>query len=370
MSDHNHKPVPPSYPPPYYQDDEITLKELILKLIEFWQEIKKEFLWIGIAGVLGGGLFFLKASLEETKYTGTLSFMISEEAENKQVALSSDLLGLGVIDYNLDKISALVKSSRIMHRALTRIVDIDGQQDFLANHVIDIYELGDKWNREKSNNLNADLLLTDFRFKSDTWPLFDQRELRALTQIQDQIIGNQLKGIKGFLSVSYDEATEVFVLKASSLNSNLTTQLSTTVYDELSAFYVERTVGRPAAAFREAKILVDSLSLQLSQAERSLVNAEDRTLGLIGRSAQLNIADLSRRVKDIDRRYQQALVTKESLEAIINRQTPDFLMIDRTYIPLESGSSKIKQLLLGGFLFGFLMILFVIGRKIVRDAMA
>jgi len=44
-------------------------------------------------------------------------------------------------------------------------------------------------------------------------------------------------------------------------------------------------------------------------------------------------------------------------------------MIDRTYIPLASQSSKIKQLLIGGFLFGFLGVLYVIARKIIRDAM-
>ena len=370
MSDQNQNPPPQYYPPPYHHDDEITLKELILKLIEFWKKLKKSILWIIIAVIIGGGVFYLKASFKETKYKGTLSFMISEEAENKQVALSSDILGLGVIDYNLDKITALVKSSRIMYRALTRKITVNGVPDYMGNHIIDIYNLHDKWNKESINSLNKEQMLSNFEFVEDSWPDFNQHEIRALTNLQDVVIGNGLKGISGFLSVSYDQTTEVFTLQASSPNPNLTIESLNTVYEELSAFYIERTVGRPLEAFREAEKLVDTLQQQLSSAEWALVRAEDRTQGLIGRSAQLNIADLSCDVKDIDRRYQQALTTKEALESIINRQTPDFLLLDQTYIPLVVKSSKVKQFVTGGFLLGFLATIFIIGRKIVRDAMA
>jgi len=370
MSDQNQGPPPQQhYPPPYYQDDEITLKELILKIIEFWKEIKKNILWIGLAGMISGGLFYLRASLQETKYTGTLSFMISEEAENKQVALSSDLLGLGTIDYNLDKISALVKSSRIIHQSLLQKVSVDGKVDHLGNHIIDLYEIQEKWNKEPINELNKGVMLLDFRFVEDDENELSKRNLRALTHIQDIVIGNSLKSIKGFLSVSYDQSTEVFLLKTFTHNAELGTAMLSAVYEELVEFYVEKTVGRPQRALEESNLMVDSLGHLLSTAEWALVSAQDRTQGLIGRSAQLNITDLTRRVADVDRRYQSALNTKESLEAIVNRQTPDFLMIDRTYIPLASQSSKIKQLLIGGFLFCFLGVLYVIARKIIRDAM-
>ncbi len=369
-SPENQVPQQPHYPPPYYQDDEITLKELILKIIEFWREIKKNLLWILVAGAIGAALFYLKSSMEETKYTATLSFMISEEADNKQVAVSPDLMGIGVVDYNLDKISALVKSSRIMQKALVRKVTVDGVNDYLGNHLIDIYELNNEWVKESVDGKYAYLALGGFRFNESRWPNFNPRERRALSILQDISVGNSLKKKKGFLTVSYDDATEVFLLKAATLNADLSTVLLSAVYEELTDFYIEKTVGRPSAAHLEASILVDSLYTQLTQAERSLAYAEDRTQGLIGSGARLNIADMSRKVQDIDSRYQQALKTKEALEAVLNRQTPDFLLIDRTFIPMADERSLLKQLIIGGFLFGFLAVVYILGRKIIRDAMA
>jgi len=45
----------PPIPPPYYEDDEITLKELILKIQEFWWEAwNNKWKIIGIAALLAG----------------------------------------------------------------------------------------------------------------------------------------------------------------------------------------------------------------------------------------------------------------------------------------------------------------------------
>ena len=71
-------------PPSYYQDDEITLKELILKIREFWLELwGKKWIILGVA-IIGAAVFAVRAKMQETTYTTGLSFMVTENDQNDQ----------------------------------------------------------------------------------------------------------------------------------------------------------------------------------------------------------------------------------------------------------------------------------------------
>ena len=61
-----------------YQDDEISLKDLILKIQEYFKEVIK-YWWIILAFILlCGGYSFYKWYTSKVYYNATLSFMLSE----------------------------------------------------------------------------------------------------------------------------------------------------------------------------------------------------------------------------------------------------------------------------------------------------
>ena len=66
------------YRPAYIEDDEITLKELIFKIREFWRELLR-YWWVivAIAG-LGAAGFAAKTYFSKPVYTATMTFMQSD----------------------------------------------------------------------------------------------------------------------------------------------------------------------------------------------------------------------------------------------------------------------------------------------------
>ena len=103
--------------------------------------------------------------------------------------------------------------------------------------------------------------------------------------------------------------------------------------------------------------------------EKELALSADRNAALISRASSLSFEQLSRKVETTNRVYQEILKNKERVEFMVSSEKPEFQVIDRTFIPIEEAASKLKALLIGGFLGGFLGVGFVLGRKIIRDAM-
>ncbi|MFK7979395.1 MAG: hypothetical protein AB8G86_05410, partial [Saprospiraceae bacterium] len=129
----------PPIPPPYYEDDEITLKELILKIQEFWWEAwNNKGKIIGIAALLAG-VFVFRTFFQKTTYTSSLTFLVSggnEKGGKDELAI---LLGYGNFNFQLDKIVELARSRRVLNEVLFREVMVDDNKDYLANHLIKIY---------------------------------------------------------------------------------------------------------------------------------------------------------------------------------------------------------------------------------------
>lgn len=353
------EPINQSTLPYYYQDDEITLKEFLLKTQEFWREIyKNKWLLILIMAIVAS-VFLAITWMQKVTYTANLSFMLTEESSNRG-GTTTELLGLGVVDYNLDKISALATSSKIIYEALLQKVILNEKEDFIANHLIDIYDLHENWKNEGGGKYEA-FALKDFYFM-DGIEDYNRKEQRALKILQDLIV-------KKLLTISYDKRTQVFLLNSTTLNESLSTNLVDNIYESLVDFYVDKTVGRPQKIYKMLALRTDSLSQLLEQKEQQLALSKDRTSGLIGSTYQVTIGKLSRQVAQIDARYMQALKNREGVEYILQNKTPDFQIINRTFIPLRNAASKLNALIIGGALGLFLGIAYVVMRKIIRDAL-
>jgi uncharacterized protein involved in exopolysaccharide biosynthesis len=122
----------------YYQDDEITLKELILKIQEYWQEILKNWKLIFLIIIPFVAFFLIKAFLTPATYSAQLTFMVNEDEGGGGFGGVSAILGQfgfgggGQSSYNLDKILELSRSRKIIQMALFEKVNIDGKKGLLS----------------------------------------------------------------------------------------------------------------------------------------------------------------------------------------------------------------------------------------------
>lgn len=361
-------PSQSNIPPPYYQDDEITLKDLILKLKEFFEELWKNKLWIILFSILAAGLFLGKAFLNKTTFTAGISFMVSENGSSEQ-GFDSPYGDLEFASIENNKITELARSGRIVHKVLLQKAVINSHNDYLANHLINIYDLQQNWAEEPLLEEYKALNLKDFYFTRDSIPDFSQRELRALSILQQLIVGNNLLGEKGLTGISFNDNTDLFRLNVESVEETLSMRLIESIYEELRIFYIDETIGRPQRTYDLISEQTDSIFVELDKKERQLAGANDRNRGYTSTISSLSISKLEREVRLLDQEYSESLRNQKKLELLLSQETPEFQIIDRTFFPVQNSPSKIRNIVLGLFLGGLLSSLYILGRKVIRDAM-
>ena len=354
-------------PSPPYADDEITLKELILKLQEYWHYLwARKWYLIGV-GLLMASVFVLRAYLKPITYTATLTFMVNEDEGGSLGGAAAILgqFGLGggaASEYNLDKIVSLARSRRIVQQALFEQVEIEGQTDYLANHLIRIYEWQEEWRK--------DTLLQGFLFTRDSIPVFTRTESRALQIMYGQVVGNPEENINGLLSASYQEETGILSLQAKTENEELSIVLAEVLYDKLSRFYIQQSTEKQQITVANLQQRADSVEQQLKQAEYQLAQLQDNSQGFQLRRDQLQQQRLSREVQVLTILLGEVVKNLSTSEFLLKNATPFFQVVDAPLAPIKAASkSYLKQAVIGSFLGGFLLVLFFIGRKVYGEVM-
>ena len=161
------------------QDDEISLKELILKLGEWWRYLWSRWLVILIVGLLGGALGLVMAILKKPTYTAELSFVLEDEKGGgglaayagiaSQFGISLGGAGGGGL-FEGDNIIEFLKSRAMIEKTLLSTAAFQGKEDLLVNRYVAFNELRAAWEEDDR--------LRDIRFRPDSG-IFLQDSLNA-----------------------------------------------------------------------------------------------------------------------------------------------------------------------------------------------
>ena len=357
-------------PPPYYQDDEITLKELILKIQEYYQKVMTHWKMVVIGGVVMGAIFLTKALLEDTTYTATLTFMVNEDEGGRAGGAIAGLLGQfgfstgATGKYNLPKILELSRSRRIVQEALMERVNIDGQMDYLANHIIRLYEYHDQWEDIED--------LQNFLFKADSVEIFKESENKALKSIYSQVVGDPDNKIEGLLSTSFGEETAIMKLSVKSISEILSIEIANVIYEKLSLFYIQKSTEKQEQTYRLMKSKADSLLSLANNRQMQLLKFNDTYRSLPLQQYSAKRLELERDVQIFTIAYGEAIKNVEIADFAFKNATPFFQIIDWPIPPLKGSFSIInllKTIIVGGIFGSFILIVYLIIKNAVNNAM-
>ena len=163
--------------------DEISLKELILKLGEWWRFLLSKWVIILIAGIVGGAIGLTYAFIKKPIYKAELSFALQDEKSggglSGALGLASqfgiDLGGGGAGgEFSGDNLLELMKSRSMVEKALLTPVIINGKNETLAEFYIDFNKFRKGWEGKPE--------LEDIRFLPDA-------DRSKFTLKQDSILG-------------------------------------------------------------------------------------------------------------------------------------------------------------------------------------
>ncbi len=345
--------------------DEFDLKEIILTIEEYVKEIwSKKFLVI-IASILFACILLLREFRKPINYSGELTFMVNEDDGGSIGGAAAILgqLGLGAAsgsEYNLEKIISLSKSRRIAQSILFDTIEVNGQNDFIANHIIRLYDYHEHWKRNEKLKL--------FYFKHNKVSEFSKLENLALKVIFNKLSHGENHSL---IAVEVDDNTGILSIRSRTYNQNLSVAITELLYGYLSKFYVEQSLNKQQFTLKVLENKADSISLALENTEYQLAKLLDNSQGFRLRTTQIKEQELSREIQILTISYGELLKNIAAAEFFLETARPFFQVIDFPVTPLdETRKEYFKRLIFGLLLGGIIGVLFVSGRHLVVKVMS
>lgn len=360
------------------QSDEITLKELILKFTEFFWEVVRNWMLIGL--LIFGFLCYLMYDVYTTPvtYTAQLKFMLNDDgggADGMSLVLGS--LGLGGMRKGkgltgMEKILQLFKTRTVIDRSLITPAEVGNLIKPLANHIIDTYGFQDLLDSYGSTAWKRKLEgLENYQF-SDTLDVdnLDEQQQILMKILYDNVVGNSARGILPMMVSTYSEDAEIMTLTVTTKTEDLTIGLINRIYEELSGFFIDKAIEKQQKTFDILTEKNDSIQTALRGAEYSLADFKDSHRKLMTVKGTLKRTALERKVRLLTIMYGESVKNLEVADFSLRRRKPYVQIIDAPMRPLSPRVKSQKNAIIYSILIGGVLgSMFVIARKIVRDAL-
>ena len=345
-----------------YQDDEITLKDLILKVKEYTREVWKSKFIVVLFGALGLAFFLYKHYNTPVTYSAETRFIV--EGSGGMGGGIAGLLGQFGIrrdsKVNPYKIQEVAKSSKIIQKIIFNKIN----DTLIANKIIDLYEYHKAWEKNPNEELHG------FYFTQTDISKFSNTENIVMKAILGKIIGGP-KAKDPLLSVGFDEDSGIFNISFTTEDPDLSMQMEKDLYTEIRIFFEESIVANQAATVKILQAKADSLQNLINSKTYAAASIQDRSLGLISNVQGVRGDRLQKEVMLLTAALGEVLKNLEMADISLRDVQPMFMQIDESLPPLKgSETSKIISIL-KGIIFGTLLgIIIVLITKIFKDAMA
>jgi uncharacterized protein involved in exopolysaccharide biosynthesis len=346
------------------ENDEINIKELIQKVKLWYFYLLSQ--WKIIVSVCAMGAASGLAYSINTKpiYTATLSFAL--EGENSggmggALGLASsfgiDLGSSGGGAFSGSNLNELFKSRSMVEQTLLQPV-VEGTDTI---SLAELYIITKQWRQiwsEKSN------------LRAIQFPPFTKR--KYFTREHDSIMGIIYEDLsKTSLAVAQkDKKISIISIDVKSENEVFAKVFSESLAQQVSDFYVDTKSKKARMNMAILQKQTDSIRAELNAAINGVAIANDNTF-MLNPALNINRAPSSKRQVNVQ--ANTAILTElikqvEMAKVTLRKDTPLIQIIDRPILPLpKERFGKAKGILLGGILAGFITVLGLILKKILKE---
>jgi uncharacterized protein involved in exopolysaccharide biosynthesis len=359
---------------PNITEDQISLKELILKIKDWYRFLLTKWVVIMAAGIIGGAIGVGYAFFTKPEYTATLSFALEDEKQGAgglsgalglASSLGIDLGGSAGSAFSGANLIELMKSRKIVEKALLNPISVNSKTQSLAQYYINFNKLNKNWDTKP--------LLKRLAFT----PGADRSKF---TLQQDSILGilyNELLGINGgagLLSVAQkDKKISIINIEVKSTNELFSKAFTESIAQEVSGYYIEIKSKKARQNVEILQHQTDSIRAELNGAIVGVAAAADNTFGL-NPAMMVRKAPGTRRQVDVQANtaiLTQLVTNLEMAKVSLRKETPLIQVIDKPILPLKKDKvGTLKSLLIGSFLAGFLTALVLIFKKLFASILA
>ncbi|MGO4819403.1 Wzz/FepE/Etk N-terminal domain-containing protein [Flavobacterium sp. W22_SRS_FP1] len=345
-------------------NDEISLKELIEKAKEWYAYLLFQWRVILLAGVIGAAIGLTYSFIKKPVYTATLSFALEDEKSGGglggALGLASsfglDLGGGGGSIFTGSNLTELFKSRRMVEQTLLTPVNVNGKNISLAEMYIQNNEWREDWKDKEQ--------FAGIQFAP-------QADRKKFTRVQDSILGVIYSNLsKTALTVGQkDKKVAIINIDVVSTNELFSKYFSEALAKEVSDFYIATKSQKSRENMAILEKQTDSIRRELNSAITGVAVANDNTFSL---NPALNVRRAPSARRQVDVQANTAILTElvkqsELAKVTLRKETPLIQIIDSPILPLKKEKfGKAKGIIMGAFLAGFLVVLGLILRRLLK----
>jgi uncharacterized protein involved in exopolysaccharide biosynthesis len=365
MNTNNLQNDPNQIPTSTIDSDEISLKELILKLQEWWSYLLSQWKLIILVSFIGSLLGLGYAFTQKPIYKAEFSFVLEDEKSGAGLGGALGLASQFGLDmgggggggiFAGDNLLELMKSRSMVQKALLSPINVNGKSQSLADYYISFRGMRKGW-ESKPQLANLSYAVNPDVSK------FNRIQDSVLMAMHQEIIGNLLSVAKK------DKKLSILQVEVKSENELFSKSFTEALVSEVSRFYVETKTKKSTTNVAILQHQTDSVRNQLNRAISGVAQSNDDIPNL---NASRQVLRSSGQQRQIDVQANTAILTElvknlELSKLALRKETPLIQVIDKPILPLPvERFGKAKGILLGGFLAGFLFVIGLIGRRVFQ----
>lgn len=349
--------------------DEISLRELIQKMGEWYRYLKTQWWKIAIAGVLGGCIGFVYAGMQPVTYTAKTSFVVEDSKGGGSLGGLASLAGQFGVDvgggsggglFTGDNILLYFKSQSLAREVLLSKLDSSSNKT-VADLYAEVYKLKENW--AKNQKIGK---LINFQ------PLSSNQ---TYTRLQDSLL----------LSITAKILKKEFIVARTDKKASFIEVTATMQNEQLAKLYCDRIVAEAVERYvsiktKRQKSTVDKLQYRVDSIARLLNHKTSSGASLQTAATTLDINPLYRTNTTVavetttrDKMMLATIfgeVTKnlELAKFTLSQETPVIQIVDSPFLPLPSYKLSKTVYSISGFLITFLVtIITLILRKCYNE---
>lgn len=348
--------------------DEISLKELVIKLGEWYRYLLSYWRMIILVAALGAILGLTYAWQQKPVYTAAATYALDDEktgggglsgALGLASSLGIDLGSGGGSVFSASNLMELMHSRKVIELTLLSEVEVEGKKMSLADFYIEVNQLHKKWAAK------PELANLSFAVNADR---------DHFTRFQDSLLGAMAATLdKTQLTISQkDKKVAIGTIEVKSENELFAKLFCENLMKVVTNYYVDTKSKKARNNVALLQKQADSIRGELNNAITGVAAANDQTFNL---NPVMSVHKTPAARRQVDVQANTAILTQlvtnlELAKLTLLKETPLIQVIDKPILPLlKEKTSKLKSLILGGFLAGFLLVLFLVFRRLGKELM-
>jgi len=342
---------------------------LVLKIKEWYQFLLTQWKLIVLAGIIGGLIGFTYAYFQKPTYKAVLTFALEEEKSGGGMSglggLASqfgfDIGGSGGGAFAGSNLIELMKSRLLVEKTLLNPIEVNGKTISIAEYYIQINKMREGWDENPA--------FKNIQFLPNT-------DRASFTLQQDSILKGIYSAVTSPTSLTIgqkDKKVSITSIEVVSSNENFSKIFCENLAKETSEYYVEIKSKKARLNVEILQKQTDSIRAELNSAITGVASAADNVFNL---NMAMNVKRSPGARRQVDVQANTAMLTSlvtnlEMSKMALRKETPLIQVIDKPIFPLEKEKvGKLKSLVLGGFLAGFLTVLYLVFSSLYKKLIA